>query len=181
MKAMALTQFGDRGVFKLLDMPVPPVVAGHVLIKVMATSVNPLDCKLRSGAYAHLVTAFPAILQGDVAGIIEEVGEGVTQFAVGDEVYGCVGGLLEMPGALAEYVLADAQLIGHKPKTLSFRAAAALPLVCETAWEALIDSANIKQDQTILIHGGTGGVGHIASQLAKYKGAKVFVTCSFFA
>lgn len=178
MKVIALTQFGDADVFQEINLPTPEVTPGHVLIKVMATSVNPLDYKLRKGIFPNLIPAFPAILHGDVAGVVEAVGEGVTRFAVGDAVYGCIGGLLDMHGALAEYVLADAQLIAHKPKTLSFRSAAALPLVAETAWEALISHANITPDQTVLVHGGTGGVGHIAIQLAKWKGAKVFATAA---
>jgi len=179
MKAMVIKQFGDSNVFEEMKVPVPTVKLGHVLIKVKATSVNPLDCKIRQGgAYASLVKQFPMILHGDVAGIVEKVGEDVKNFSVGDEVYGCVGGLLELDGALAEYVLADVNLIAHKPKILSFTEAAALPLVSLTAWEGLITYANTQKNQTVLIHGGTGGVGHIAIQLAKSLGAKVFSTSS---
>src|SRR5262249_11114721 len=106
------------------------------------------------------------------------VSDDVKDFALGDEVYGCVGGLLQMGGALAEYVLADAKLIARKPKTLSFKEAAALPLVSLTVWEALVTYANLQKGQTVLIHGGTGGVGHVAIQLAKSLGAKVYATCS---
>lgn len=178
MQAMVIEQFGDPSLFKSVSMPKPVIRPGHVLIKAAATSVNPFDCKLRRGFYAQLIPHFPMILHGDVAGIIEAVGEGVTHFQPGDEVYGCVGGLLDMHGALAEYVLADAQLIAHKPKTLSMLESAALPLVALTSWEALITYAKIQPKQTILIHGGTGGVGHFALQLAKHLGAKVYTTVS---
>jgi NADPH2:quinone reductase len=178
MQAMVIEHFGDFSIFKAKIMPKPQVKPGYVLIKTIATSVNPFDAKLRRGFYPDLVTNFPMILHGDIAGIVEEVGAGVSDFQVGDEVYGCVGGLLDMPGALAEYTLADAKLIAHKPKTLSHIEAAALPLVALTTWQALITAVQLKPGQTVLIHGGTGGVGHIAVQLAKHLGAKVYTTVS---
>jgi NADPH:quinone reductase len=177
MKTMAMMAFGDTHVFEALELPHPKIIPNHVLIKIMATSVNPFDCKLRKGVYRDLISGFPTILQGDIAGMITEVGEGVTDFAVGDEVYGCVGGILQLQGGLAEYTLADPRLIAHKPKTVSWRMAAALPLVSLTAWEALVTYANVKANRTVLIHGGTGGVGHIAIQLAKILDARVFATC----
>ncbi|STX41258.1 Quinone oxidoreductase (NADPH:quinone reductase) [Legionella donaldsonii] len=178
MRSIVLTKFGDIDVFAEATLPKPEIKPGHVLIKVVATSVNPLDYKMRKGYFPDLVKSFPMVLHGDVAGIIEEVGEGVTDFSVGDEVYGCVGGLLDMGGGLAEYVLADADLIALKPKTLSLIEAASLPLVSLTAWEGLVTYAKVKKGQTVLIHGGTGGVGHISIQLAKWLGAKVFATGS---
>ncbi|HEV2614216.1 MAG TPA: zinc-dependent alcohol dehydrogenase family protein [Gammaproteobacteria bacterium] len=178
MKSMVIKQFGDSNVFEEISLPTPTIKPGHVLIKVKATSVNPLDYKIRRGFFPDLVKTFPMTLHGDIAGIIEVIDPNVTGFAVGDEVYGCVGGLLEMGGGLAEYVLADVNLIARKPVTLSFKEAAALPLVALTAWEGLITCANVQKDQTVLIHGGTGGVGHIAIQLAKTLGAKVFATSS---
>lgn len=178
MKSMSIMSFGNTDVFEEIIVQMPTVIPGHVLIKVLATSVNPLDYKIREGVFPDLVTSFPMTLHGDVAGVIEQVGDGVSDFAVGDEVYGCVGGLLDMGGGLAEYVLADVNLIAHKPKTLSFIEAAALPLVSLTAWEGLINYANVQKGQTVLIHGGTGGVGHIALQLAKWLGATVFSTSS---
>lgn len=178
MKSIIIEQFGDSSVFTEINLPIPVVTAGHVLIKVKATSVNPLDFKLRKGVFPDLVPTFPMVLHGDVAGIIEKVGPGVTHFNVGDEVYGCVGGLLNMQGALAEYVLADCNLIALKPRSISFNEAAALPLVALTAWEALVSYTRLQKEQHILIHGGTGGVGHIAIQLAKWLGAKVYATCS---
>jgi len=121
--------------------------------------------------------ALPAVLGMDFAGVVEEIGEGVTEFAVGDEVYGCAGGLADLQGALAEFMLADAQLIAHKPKSISMREAAAMPLVGITALEGL-ERAGITKGQKALVQGGVGGVGHLAVQLAKYFGADVYATIS---
>lgn len=178
MQSIAIVEFGDTHVFKVMTTDKPVVKSGHIIIKVEATSVNPLDLKLRKGVFPHLVPQFPMVLHGDVAGTITEVAQDVVNFKVGDEVYGCAGGLLSMDGALAEFMLVDAKLMAHKPATLSFTEAAALPLVSLTAWEALVTKANVQKGQSILIHGGTGGVGHIAVQLANWLGATVFATAS---
>lgn len=178
MKAQVIRKFGEPSVFEQTEMPKPLVEPGHVLIQVKATSVNPVDTKVRSGAVSNVAPEFPAVLHGDMAGIVTEVGDGVDNFKPGDEVYGCAGGFKGTGGALAEYMLADADLIALKPKNLSMEEAAALPLVTITAWEALYNKAKIAKDQTILIHGATGGVGHIAIQLAKAAGARVFATGS---
>ena len=119
---------------------------------------------------------YPAILHMDVAGVICEVGPGVTNFDVGDEVYGCVGGIVGMQGTLAERVEADARLLAIKPSSLNFGEAASLPLVAITAWEAIVDRADIKPQDQVLVHGGTGGVSHIGVQLAKALGAHVSTT-----
>lgn len=113
-----------------------------------------------------------------MAGVIEEVGAEVTEFSVGDEVYGCAGGFLNESGALSEFMLADARCIAQKPKKLSMMEASALPLVSITAWEALFEKIKIRPGQKVLIHAGTGGVGHIAIQLAKWAGAEVYTTVS---
>ncbi len=176
MKAAIIKTYGDPSVFELADVPKPTLKPGHVLIKVKATSVNQIDCKIRSGAVPAISPAFPAILNGDVAGVIESVALDVKNFKVGDEVYGCAGGLGSVQGALAEYMLADSRLIAKKPTVFSMIETAALPLVAITAWEALFTKANLTKDKTILIHGGVGGVGHIAVQLAKWCGAKVYTT-----
>lgn len=178
MKAIVIEQFGEPNVFQETDLPIPSVAAHQVLIRVAATSVNPVDIKIRRGAVADLAPDFPAILHGDVAGIIEAVGNKVTQFKVGDEVYGCAGGVKGMGGALAEYMLADASLIARKPKSLTMTEAAALPLVSITAWEGSIDRAKVQPSQKVLVYGGTGGVGHLGVQLAKWAGAKVYATVS---
>jgi NADPH:quinone reductase len=176
MKAQVINKFGDPSVFELVDLSKPALKPGYVLIKVSATSVNQIDCKIRSGAVPALSPEFPAILNSDVAGVIDSVAPDVTKFKVGDEVYGCAGGLGSTPGALAEFMLADTRLLAKKPTTLSMTEAAALPLVTITAWEALFKKANLTADKTVLIHGGVGGVGHVAVQLAKWCGAKVYTT-----
>ncbi|MDT3498994.1 alcohol dehydrogenase catalytic domain-containing protein, partial [Bacillus toyonensis] len=156
MKAQIIHSFGDSSVFQLEEVPKPKLLPGHVLIHVKATSVNPIDTKMRSGAVASVAPEFPAILHGDVAGIVIEVGEGVSKFKAGDEVYGCAGGFKgTTSGALAEFMLADARLIAHKPKNITMEEAAALPLVAITAWESLFDRAHIKPGQNVLIHGAT--------------------------
>lgn len=176
MKAQLIHTTGTPDVFTLSDVPLPTLVPGHVIIKVSATSVNQIDCKIRSGAVTAIAPAFPAILQGDVAGVITDVAPDVTHFHIGDEVYGCAGGLRGTAGALAEYMLADAALLAKKPRSLTMREAAALPLVSITAWEALFTRAHIKTNDRILIHGGVGGVGHIAVQLAAWAKANVATT-----
>jgi NADPH2:quinone reductase len=176
MRAQVINQFGDPSVFQSADIAKPTLKPGHVIIKVNATSVNQVDTKIRSGAVAALAPAFPAVLNGDVAGVIEAVADDVHGFKIYDEVYGCAGGLKGSPGALAEYMLADSRLIAHKPKKLSMLDVAAIPLVGITAWEALFTKANLTADKTVLVHGGVGGVGHIAVQLAKWCGAKVITT-----
>ncbi|QTL34733.1 zinc-dependent alcohol dehydrogenase family protein [Pseudoalteromonas viridis] len=176
MKAMVLNQYGDDAEFTITDVAKPSVSAGHVLVQVAASSVNTVDTMIRTlGEALPLSPALPAILGMDFAGTVVEVGEGVTGFAPGDEVYGCAGGLADLQGALAEYMLADARLIARKPRNLSMREAAALPLVGITAYEGL-QRGGITAGQQVLVHGGSGGVGHVALQLAKHFGARVYST-----
>ena len=178
MKAMILREYGSNAEFQAADLPQPAVKPGHVLVRVAATSVNTIDTMIRQmGSDLPLSPALPALLGMDFAGTIEAVGEGVTGFAAGDEVYGCAGGLADLPGALAEFMLADARLIAHKPNTLSMREAAALPLVAITAFEGL-QRAGVRAGQKVLVHGGAGGVGHVAVQLARHLGAQVYATCT---
>lgn len=178
MKAMILNQYGENAAFQAAELPKPVVKAGHVLVRIAATSVNTVDTMIRQmGQDLPLSPALPAVLGMDFAGTIEAIGEGVSGFAPGDEVYGCAGGLADLQGTLAEYMLADARLIAHKPKSLSMREAAALPLVGITAYEGL-QRAGTHAGQRVLVHGGAGGVGHVAVQLAKHLGAEVYATCS---
>ncbi len=176
MKAYVINRFGGPEVFEPAELPKPGVRPGHVLIRVAATSVNPIDYKIRRGD-VPVGPDFPAVLHADVAGVVEAVGEGVEDFAPGDEVYGCAGGMKGLPGALAEYMLADARLIAPRPRSLTLEEAAALPLVSITAWEALIGKLDLQPARRVLIHGGAGGVGHIGVQLAKWRGAVVHATC----
>lgn len=176
MKAMIVKSFGGSEVFEAAELEKPVVKAGHVVIRIAATSVNTVDTMLRQmGNDLPIAPALPAVLGMDFAGTIDAVGAGVTEYAVGDEVYGCAGGLADLQGSLAEYMLADARLIARKPKNLSMREAAALPLVAITAYEGLM-RANITAGQTVLVHGGSGGVGHVALQIANYLGADVYAT-----
>ncbi|KGM06741.1 zinc-containing alcohol dehydrogenase/quinone oxidoreductase (NADPH:quinone reductase) [Methylophaga thiooxydans] len=176
MKAMILNAFGGSDKFETADISKPEVQAGQVLVRIAASSVNTVDTMIREmGPELPLSPALPAVLGMDFAGTVEAVGEGVSAYAVGDEVYGCAGGLGELQGTLAEFIAADIRLIAHKPKNLSMREAAALPLVGITAYEGLI-RAGIKAGQTVLVHGGSGGVGHVALQLANHFGAKVYAT-----
>ena len=178
MKAHVITQFGDVSVFNKMELAKPAIKPGYALVKVHATSVNPIDTKIRAGLVPHISPVFPAILHGDIAGTIVEVGEGVKDLKPGDEVFGCVGGVKGEGGALADFIVADANLIAKKPTILSMTEAAALPLVCITAWEALFEKVKVSSGQQVLVHAGTGGVGHVAIQLAKWAGAKVYTTVS---
>ena len=117
MQAIVIKQFGEVNVFEAIDIPQPKLNPKQVLIRVMATSVNPVDYKIRGGIVPDIAPDFPAILHGDVAGVIEAVGEGVTNFLPGDEVYACAGGVKGMGGALAEFMLADPNLVAHKPQS----------------------------------------------------------------
>ena len=164
--------------FTLRNLPRPTSSAGQVLVRVHASGVNPLDIKIRAGKAPHAQQPLPAVLGMDMAGIVEELGPGVASFHPGDEVYGMVGGVGGLQGTLADYVIADTDLLVLKPKSLSMREAAALPLISITAWEGIVDRAKVHAGQQILIHAGAGGVGHIALQLAIAFGAEVFATVS---
>lgn len=177
MKAMRLKEYGANSNFEFEQIEKPACNANQVLIKISASSVNTVDTMIRKmGKDLPFAPGTPAILGMDFAGTIEQTGADVAEFSIGDEVYGCVGGLADLQGTLAEYVAADSKLIALKPKNLTMKEAAALPLVGITAYEGLIRS-NIKSGQKVLIHGGTGGVGHVAVQLAKHFGADVYSTC----
>ena len=176
MKAMLINSYGADAEFESAEVEKPTVRSGHVLVKIAASSVNTVDTMIRTmGKELPLSPDLPAILGMDFAGTVEAVGDGVDSYAVGDQVYGCAGGLADLPGTLAEYIVADANLIALKPKCLSMREAAALPLVAITAYEGLT-RAGIKPEQKVLVHGGSGGVGHVAVQLAKHFGAEVYAT-----
>ncbi|PAY17201.1 quinone oxidoreductase [Rhodopirellula sp. SM50] len=176
MKAMLITAYGADAPFKAAEVDKPDVKPGHVLVKIAASSVNTVDTMIRKmGKELPLSPDTPAILGMDFAGTVEAVGDGVTEYSVGDKVYGCAGGLADLPGTLAEFIVADSKLIAKKPTNLSMREAAALPLVAITAYEGLT-RAGIQPGQKVLVHGGSGGVGHVAIQLAKHWGAEVYST-----
>jgi NADPH:quinone reductase len=169
---------GAKQPFRLASSARPEPGTGEVLVKIAASGVNPLDTKIRAGAAAHARHPFPAILGIDLAGTVAAVGADVTSFREGDEVYGMTGGVGGVQGSLAGYAAVDAALLAHKPEALSMREAAALPLIFITAWEGLVDRARVHAGQNVLIHGGAGGVGHVAVQLARARGANVFATGS---
>ena len=174
MQAAVLETIG--GPFRVRSIPRPEPQAGQVLMRIAASAVNPLDLKIRAGEAAHARQALPAILGIDMAGTVEAVGPGVSAFRAGDAVYGMTGGAGGVQGSLAEFAAVDAALLALKPANLSMRAAASLPLVFITAWEGLVDRAGAEPGQTVLVHGGAGGVGHIAVQIARARGAQVYAT-----
>jgi NADPH2:quinone reductase len=163
--------------FRNVEVARPTLDDGQVLVRIKASGVNPLDLKIRSGSAPHARHPLPAILGMDLAGIVEQVGPGVTGFKAGDEVYGLTGGIGGLQGSLAEFAAVDADLLARKPSSLDMREAAAVPLVVITAWEGLVDRANVQAGQTVLIH-GAGGVGQMAIQLARAYGAQVFAADS---
>lgn len=162
----------------LQSLPMPAASAGQVLVRVRAAGLNPLDTKIRAGKADHARHPLPAVLGVDMAGTVEAVGEGVEGFAPGDEVFGMAGGVGGVQGSLAQYASVDAALLAVKPVAVPMREAAATPLVFITAWEGLVDRAHIQPGQHVLIHGGAGGVGHVAIQIAKAFGATVYATGS---
>ena len=177
MQAVTLSGTGEPEVLKLSEIERAKIQSStDVLINLKAAAVNPLDTKLRSGKYP--VDPLPSILGCDGSGIVSEIGSAVTDLAVGDEVYFFHGGISGIPGNYAEYIALDQRFVALKPTSLSFVEAAAAPLVLITAWESLFDRANVQKDNTVLIHAGAGGVGHVAIQLAKHVGAKVATTVS---
>lgn len=176
MKAIVLTKFGGTDSFELQDVPVPEVDVGELLVRVVATAINPLDYQIRRGDYPEYVP-LPAIIGHDVSGVVEKVGLGVTDFKVGDEVFYTPQIFGPKGGSYAEYNVVPEALVTHKPANLSHEEAASTTLVGGTAWEALVSRAKLHPAESVLIHGGAGGVGSIAIQLAKVMGATVYTTC----
>lgn len=176
MKAMVIRNYGGPEVFEMADVKQPEVKPGYVLVKVFASSINPIETKIRSGLVPAITPEFPAILNADFSGEIVAVGDDVSEWKIGDQVFGCAGGVGQLQGALAEYMLVDVNLIAKKPANIDHATAALFPLVSITAWEALKDKVHVKANDKILIHGVAGGVGHIALQLAKHLGAIVYGT-----
>lgn len=177
MKAVRIHTYGGREVLVYEDAPRPVPAEGEVLIRVHASSVNPFDCAVRAGYLnSYFNYTLPLILGTDVSGTIEEVGAGVTNFAPGDSVYARAG--VTRDGAYAEYVTVPATDVAAKPQSIDHLHAAALPHVTLTAWQALIEVAKLSEGQTVLIHAAAGGVGHMAVQLSKIRGAKTIGTAS---
>jgi NADPH:quinone reductase len=176
MKAIVLTAFGGIENLQLQEVPVPSVDAGELLVRVFATSINPLDYQIRRGDYPDYVP-LPAITGHDVSGVVERVGPGVTDFKPGEEVFYTPKIFGPKGGSYAEYNVVAQALVTHKPANLSHAQAAAITLTGGTAWEAIVTRGRLQPGESILVHGGAGGVGTIAIQLAKAMGARVFTTC----
>ena len=175
MKAVVIHEYGGPEVLKLEDLPRPEPKENEVLVRVIASGVNPADPLIVSGKYAkEFGTHLPLIPGYDVAGIIEKRGAKITKLKVGDSVYGYV----LWGGGWAEYAVMTEGEAAIKPASLDYIQAAAVPLTALTAWQALIDAAKLTAGQTVLIHGGSGGVGSMAIQIAKARGAKVIATAS---
>lgn len=177
MKAVRIHTYGSTDVLKYEDVSRPVPGEGELLIRVHATSINPFDVAVRSGYVVNFFNhTLPLILGTDVSGVVEEMGPGTNTFSPGDAVYTRAGVFRD--GAYAEYVVAAAVDVAKKPSSLDHIHAAALPHVTLAAWEALFVQSNLSEGQTVLIHGAAGGVGHIAVQLAKWRGANVICTAS---
>jgi NADPH:quinone reductase len=172
MRAMVLREHGGPEVLRLDELPAPNPGKHQLLVEVHATSVNPVDAKVRRGG--GVARAFPLVLGFDASGVVRSSSPDVEGWTVGDTVFGCPN--LFGPGANAEYVLLDARAAAKKPSTIDHPTSACLPLVSLTAWEALHERAHIQPGQTVLIHAGAGGVGHIAIQLARLHGCRVITT-----
>src|SRR5438034_2145334 len=177
MKAVVIHEYGGPEVLKYEDIPRPQPKGDQLLVRVVAAGVNPVDGMIRSGMFAKEGNrAFPIILGGDVAGVVEKVGSKITKFKAGDPVFAYVS--LDNSGGYAQYALVTEREAAPKPKSLTYVEAAAVPVVAMTAWQALVDTAKLGAGQTVLIHGGSGGVGSFAIQIAKARGAKVIATAS---
>ena len=176
MKAVVMTAAGNPDVLQLQEVPDPTLQTDtEILVRLRGAGVNPIDTKIRSrGTFYPDKT--PHILGCDGAGIVEAIGSRVDRFQVGDEVYFCNGGLGGPRGNYAQFALVEQHCVARKPTRLSFTEAAAAPLVLITAWESLYDRAKVQAGQTVLVHAGAGGVGHVAVQLAKLQGAMVCTT-----
>ena len=161
---------------RLVQVSTPRPRPGEVLVRVMASAVNPLDAKILAGIAEHARQPLPAILGIDMAGVVVTVGEDNMMFQAGDAVFGMAGGVGGHPGSLAEYMVVDGRLLAPKPANLSFREAAAVPLTFITAWEGLVDRACVRPGQHVLVRGGAGGVGQMALQIARARGAVTFGT-----
>jgi NADPH2:quinone reductase len=176
MHALILSRYDSPLEYSTLPCPEP--AAGQVLVRIAASGLNPLDTKIRAGAAAHAKHPLPLVLGIDLAGTVTALGAGVTGLSVGDKVYGMTGGVGGIQGSLAEYAAVDADLLAHVPRNLSMREAASLPLAFATSYAGIVDRARLQADAKVLVQGGSGGVGHIAVQLAHALGAEVYATAS---
>ena len=179
MKALAINEFGGRDKLQLMELPVPEIRPGEILVKVKAAGVNPVDWKMREGYLKDLFPhEFPVILGWDAAGVVEKVGNGVTRFKKGDEIFAYCRKPIVHGGAYAEYIVLEEEHSAIKPKNISFEEAASIPLAALTAYQSLFDAAKLQPEESILIHAAAGGVGGFGVQLAKDHGSIVWGTAS---
>ena len=179
MKAVQFNEYGDASVLKVVDAEKPSAGAGQVLVDVAAVSLNPFDTKLRDGVMKDgIPLTLPITIGGDIAGIVSEIGNGVSNFAVGDKVYGQANSVAGDSGAFAEFAATKANHIAQVPSNLTLEEAASLPLIGVSAIQAIHDHLELKSGQKLFIHGGGGGIGSIAIQIAKSLGAYVTTTAS---
>jgi NADPH:quinone reductase-like Zn-dependent oxidoreductase len=177
MTAVRIHGYGDRSVLRYEPAPRQKAADDELLVRVVAAAVNPVDWKIREGFLKEMIPhQLPLTLGWDFAGVVETVGAGVTGFSVGDAVYARPD--LTRDGSYAEYITVRASEVALKPTTISFADAASLPLAAITAWESLFTAGELSEGQTVLIHAGAGGVGSLAVQLAKWRGARVIATAS---
>jgi len=177
MKAIVLHEYGGPAMLRYEDAPRPEPKDDEVLIRVIAASVNPVDVAIRSGKYAeYFHTTLPLIPGMDAAGVVETTGSKISALKAGDPVYAFF--TLGEEGGYAEFALAKENEVARKPSSITYEQAAAVPAAGSTAWQALVDVAKVSSGQTVLIHGGSGGVGHMAIQIAKARGARVIATAS---
>jgi NADPH:quinone reductase-like Zn-dependent oxidoreductase len=178
MRAIQVTHFGGPDVLRLADVERPSPISTEILVRVIAAGVNPVDCKTRRGeGVSRWVGPPPFVVGWDVAGVVEALGYGVTRFEVGDAVYG-MPKFPRAAGAYGEFVAAPSRQFARAPSKTSFMDSAALPLTALTAWQCLVDAAQVTSGQKVLVHGASGGVGHIAVQIARARGAGVLTTSS---
>jgi len=179
MKAIAINEFGKRDKLQLMDLPVPEIKAGEILVRVKAAGVNPVDWKIREGYIKDLFPyEFPIILGWDAAGIVEQTGEEVTRFTEGDEIFAYCRKPLVHGGAYAEYIVLEEEHAAIMPKDTSFAEATSIPLAALTAYQSLFDAAQLQSGEIVLIHAAAGGVGGFGVQLARDRGATVWGTAS---
>jgi NADPH2:quinone reductase len=179
MKAVSIDKFGGVDELKFTDVPIPDIGIGQVLVRVSYAGVNPVDWKIREGYLEKLFPhAFPLIPGWDMSGVIEAVDKSVTEFKPGDKVYSHIQPRPIQYGTYAEFTPADASAVSHMPSNLDFAEAASIPLAMLTAWQALVEIAELKKGENILVCAGAGGVGGFAIQIAKYIGANVLTTAS---
>ena len=172
MKAFIIDRYGKKAALRATEIPEPELGKDDVLVQIHAAGVNPLDLKIRDGEFKMILPyRMPLVLGNDLAGVVVRVGSGVQQFKAGDEVYARPDD--NRIGAFAEFIAIDQRSLALKPKGLTMEEAASIPLVGLTAWQALVEKANLKKGQKVLIHAGSGGVGTLAIQLAKHLGATV--------